>query len=179
MKDLFLTLNRYDALKLLYWKSIVQKYKVVYNPLNIILMEMCWIGCYSTSWISTILLFSSCISSKSPVDRSLSHRCYQSISLSFQPVINIFLSVTVHYSIILVWRLSPGTKRWGPHSLALKEPLLGYSAVFVNSRAHAHGCLSLPHASAVTLLLSNMAVLWKQEKCWIVLVLLWKSSRHG
>lgn len=54
-----------------------------------------------------------------------------------------------------------------------------HRAVFVNRRAHAHAWVPLLHASAVTLLLSNMAVLGKEEKCWIVLVYYAKSSRHG
>lgn len=62
---------------------------------------------------------------------------------------------------------APDIKTSGdPKVSRLKEPVLRHSGVFVNSRAHAHGCVSrLLHASALTLLLSNMAVLWKQEKC--------------
>lgn len=40
----------------------------------------------------------------------------------------------------------------------------GHSALFVKRRAHAQGCLPLLRAGAVALL-SNMAVLWKKEKC--------------
>lgn len=88
-------------------------------------------------------------------------------------------SLMIKYCIIvlcwLFWHLKVGAKvLWSRIG-----SLSGHGAVFVNWGAHAHGCLPLLHASAVTLLLSNMAVLWKKEKCWIVLLYLGKNSRHG
>lgn len=103
---------------------------LLHNLLNIILMEIFCIGyssiclishfceCFFFQSVSTILWESS------PVNHLL---------ITFPLLLSIHFS-QLQYIIVLYYSVAafPGTKRRRPHSLDLKEPLLGYSAVFVN-----------------------------------------------